>query len=181
MSATNTNEPESQLESAMEGGYGSPTPEQELPDGVDAVENGAGESLDDAAVDDVEEDVALSEIPDDAATNPGSPDPTLAGDENDAAALGGDPSLGAPDKDFFRNEDSGSDGEPGAGRFGGTDDQLHEELASVDPGAENLDADGSAPTEAPSTEAPLSEENTSDSEEGPFSSESSADAAGDPI
>ncbi|MFC8302727.1 hypothetical protein ACFUCV_03480 [Specibacter sp. NPDC057265] len=190
MSATNTNEPENRLESPTEGGYGSPSPEQELPDGVDSVDggdNGADAdtevSLDDAAVDDAEEDVALGEVPDDAATNPGSPDPTLAGDESDAAALGDDPSLGAPDKNFFQNEDSGSDGEPGAGRFGGTDDQFNEELSSVDPGDENLDAgDGSpVPTEAPSTDAPLSEGNTSDSERGPFSSESDADASGDPV
>lgn len=35
--------------------------------------------------------------------------------------------------------------------------------------------------EVPSSEAPLTEENTSASEQGPFSSESSADASGEPI
>lgn len=197
MSATNTNEPESQLESATQGGYGSPAPEQELADGVDSLESNddidgdlddgldGDVALDDAAIANAEDDEALGEVPDDAATNPGSPDPTLAGDDSDTAALGDDPSLGAPDRNFFEEEDSGSDGEPGAGRFGGTEEQLHEELASVDPAdaSSGSDAPGgdSIPLEAPSTDAPLSEGNTSASEQGPFSSESDADAAGDPI
>ncbi len=195
MSTTNTNEPESRLESsdqldaAADGGYGFPTPEQELPEGVDSVEttdgSGDDESLDDNAVDDVDSDVALSEVPDDAATNPGSPDPTLAGNESDEAALLDDKSLGAPDRGFFQDEDSGSDGEPGAGRFGGTDDQLHEELSSVDSDGATEDpgtaADASTPAGAPSSEAPISEENTSASEQAPFSSESDADASGEPL
>ena len=178
MSTTNTNEPDGQLDSSPDGGYGFPTPEQELPDGVDSVESTTATdddaSLDDDAVDDADADVALNEVPDDAATNPGSPDPTIAGDDSDGTAL----------MDNLQEEDSGSDGEPGAGRFGGTDDQLHEELSSVDPDVKNNDSTGtdesSTPAEAPSTEAPLTDENTSASEKGPFSSESDADASGEP-
>ena len=193
MSNTNTNEPESQLESsgqpdaAADGGYGFPTPEQELPDGVDSVEtthSSGDESLDDAA-DDADSDVALNEVPDDAATNPGSPDPTLAGDESDEAALRDDKSLGAPDRGFFQDEESGSDGEPGAGRLGGTDEQLHEELSSARPDGATDDPgtaeDASTPAGAPSSEAPISEENTSASERAPFSSESDADASGESL
>lgn len=83
-----------------EGGYGSPTPEDEMPEGAD--------------------------------TNPGSPDPTLQGQDSDAQSLTNDKSLGVPEKNFFDNEDASSDGEPGAGRLGGTDEQFRDELATVD-------------------------------------------------
>lgn len=108
-----------------EDGYGSPTPEEE--------------------------------IPWDAATNPGSPDPTLRGQESDEQALTDDPSLGAPDRNFFEDEDAGSDGEPGAGRLGGTDDQLREELERSDADAARVDRADETPLEAPSTDAPLEE------------------------
>ncbi|MHA7305217.1 hypothetical protein ACX80E_08220 [Arthrobacter sp. TMN-49] len=98
----------------VEAGYGSPTPEDEMPEG--------------------------------AATNPGSPDPTLRGQESDEQSLDDDASLGAPDRNFFENEDSGSDGEPGAGRLGGTDDQLREELSrsDADAGAVSVNPDDAA-------------------------------------
>lgn len=73
------------------------------------------------------------ELPSDAATNPGSPDPTVRGQMTDREALEADQSLGAPEPNFFDNEDAGSDGEPGAGRFGGTDVQYLDELAAPDP------------------------------------------------
>ncbi|POH72678.1 hypothetical protein [Arthrobacter glacialis] len=133
----------------VETGYGSPTPEDEMPQG--------------------------------AATNPGSPDPTLRGQESDEQALGDDKSLGAPDRNFFENEDAGSDGEPGAGRLGGTDDQLREELARV--GADDSDepGDDAAGQDLPSADAPLTEDNAGPTraERESFSSESDEDAAGD--
>lgn len=129
-------------------GYGSPTPEEEMPPG--------------------------------AATNPGSPDPTLRGQQTDREALGEDQSLGAPDASFFEQEDAGSDGEPGAGRLGGTDEQSREELAMAGPQATPVGTTEQAAWEAPSTDAPLDKDNT-----GPvngdrefFSSESDDDAAG---
>lgn len=94
------------------------------------------------------------EIRGDAATNPGSPDPTLRGQESDEMALDDDASLGAPDKSFFQDEDAGSDGEPGAGRFGGVDQQFREELERSGPPEETLnpenagDASGSNSPEA---------------------------------
>lgn len=134
-----------------EGGYGSPTPEQEMPEG--------------------------------AATNPGSPDPTLRGQESDEEALNDDKSLGAPDRSFFENEDAGSDGEPGAGRLGGTDDQLREELSRSDADAARVDPADETQREAPSTEAPLEEGNAgpTSSERESFSSESDDDASGAPV
>ncbi|WP_425860970.1 hypothetical protein [Arthrobacter sp. TWP1-1] len=134
-----------------EGGYGSPSPEEEMPD--------------------------------DAATNPGSPDPTLAGQESDEEALQDDKSLGAPDRNFFQEEDTGSDGEPGAGRLGGTDDQLREELDRSGPDETTSAADSDAPIDVPSTDAPLDEGNSGPGrpERESFSSESDADAAGDPL
>ncbi len=66
------------------------------------------------------------DMPADADTNPGSPDPTLGGQERDEQSLGEDESLGAPVRDFFENEEAGSNGEPGAGRLGGIEDQLRE-------------------------------------------------------
>lgn len=98
-----------------EGGYGSPTPEDEMSEG--------------------------------AAADPGSPDPTLAGQESDEQSLGEDKSLGAPDRNFFQNEDSSSDGEPGAGRLGGTDDQLREELTRAEGNAMDVNADNDTPLE----------------------------------
>jgi hypothetical protein len=121
------------------------------------------------------------EMPADAATNPGSPDPTLRGQESDEEALDDDKSLGAPSRNFFEDEDAGSDGEPGAGRFGGTDDQLREELSTADPDAARVDPADETPLEAPSTDAPLDEGNAgpTSADRESFSSESDAEAAGD--
>lgn len=150
----NTDKPLDQdaAQTPAEGGYGSPTPEQEMPD--------------------------------DAATNPGSADPTLRGQESDEQALNNDKSLGAPDRNFFKAEDAGSDGEPGAGRFGGTEDQLREEISrsGADSGADadSAEPDAEAPMVVPSTDAPLNEGNagpTSSSRES-FSSEPSEAASG---
>ena len=132
-----------------ESGYGSPTPEDEMPEGSER--------------------------------NAGSPDPTLRGQASDERSLGDDASLGAPDREFFENEDAGSDGEPGAGRLGGTDDQFREELSRAD--GDSVDQVSSEPTlmDVPSTDAPLNEENSGPArtERQSFSSESDADAAGD--
>ncbi|POH57267.1 hypothetical protein [Arthrobacter glacialis] len=92
----------------------------------------------------INNDPADDEMPDDAATNPGSPDPTLRGQESDQQALGDDKSLGAPDRSFFQDEDAGSDGEPGAGPLGGTDDQHREELARADTNASDTHTDDDA-------------------------------------
>lgn len=132
-----------------QGGYGSPTPEDEMPDN--------------------------------AATNPGSPDPTLQGQETERQALTDDASLGAPDKNFFEDERAGSDGEPGAGRLGGTDDQFREELDRSEPNVGLLDPTDDALVNLPSTEAPLDDSNAGPTrvDRESFSSEPEADAAGE--
>lgn len=131
-----------------ESGYGSPTPEDEMPE--------------------------RSPI------NLGSADPTLRGQENDELVLGDDESLSAPDRNFFGNEEAGSDGELGAGRLGGTDDQFREELARVDDNPVNEDSGEPTPLDAPSTDAPLNADNSGPTrtERESFSSESETDASG---
>ncbi|MEV8182812.1 hypothetical protein [Arthrobacter alpinus] len=131
-----------------QGGYGSPTPEDEMPD--------------------------------DAATNPGSPDPTLQGQETDEEALSDDVSLGAPDKSFFEDEEAGSDGEPGAGRLGGTDDQYREELDRAEGSAAHIAPGDESSLDLPSADAPLNDSNTEPAREDreSFSSEPDADADG---
>ena len=61
---------------------------------------------------------------------------------------------GAPDLSQFGAEDQDSAGEPGAGRFGGTEEQMSSENASTTPG---YDADASENSEAavPSSEAEM--------------------------
>lgn len=110
-----------------ESGYGSPTPEDEMP---------ASDTSD-----------------------PGSADPTLRGQQTDAQALAADPSLRVPDKTFLQDEDAGSDGEPGAGAMGGTDDQYHAEMDTPDAAPAHGDPAEEYPLEAPSTDAPLNESN----------------------
>lgn len=66
-----------------EGGYGSPTPEDEMPQR--------------------------------AAAAPGSPDPAVGGQKSDEQSLSEDETLGAPNRNSFRNDDASSDGEAGAG------------------------------------------------------------------
>ena len=88
---------------------------------------------------------------------------------------------GAPDLSQFGAEDQDSAGEPGAGRFGGTEDQLKAENESTDPGFEdNAEADA-GDAAVPSAEAEMDESNTEDPDAGrPFSSEPNQDAAGIP-
>ncbi|RAN76755.1 hypothetical protein B5P43_22335 [Bacillus sp. SRB_336] len=100
-----------------------------------------------------------SEVPPAAATNPGSADPTLRGQQTDAEALTSDPSLGLPEPNSLDNEEDGSDGEPGAGRLGGTDEQFRDEMDASDPAAARVDPADETPLEAPSTDAPLDEGN----------------------
>lgn len=79
-------------------------------------------------------------------TNPGSPDPTLHGLESDELSLLDDESLGAPGRNFFENEDVSSDGEPGAGRLGGVDEQFRQELDLTEPRPEPQEAEGTVNT-----------------------------------
>ncbi|WP_104092101.1 hypothetical protein [Arthrobacter sp. GMC3] len=125
--------------------------------------------------------VPEDELPDGADTNPGSPDPTLRGQEGDVEALTSDESLGVPEKNFFDKEDAGSDGEPGAGRLGGTDEQFHDELATADADEARVDPRDETPVELPSSEAPMDDGNTERTRDGreSFSSESDAEAGGD--
>ena len=87
---------------------------------------------------------------------------------------------GAPDLSQFGAEDQDSAGEPGAGRFGGTEEQMSAENASTVPG---FDADARENSEAavPSSEAEMDAGNTEEPDAGrPFSSEPGRDAAGLP-
>ncbi|ALE06226.1 hypothetical protein AL755_13400 [Arthrobacter sp. ERGS1:01] len=120
------------------------------------------------------------EVPGSADTNPGSPDPTLRDQESDVESLTSDGSLGAPEKNFFDDEDAGSDGEPEAGRFGGADEQFRDELATADALGARVDPSDESPIEAPSTDAPLDDGNTEPArnDRESFSSESDADASG---
>ncbi|WP_427134810.1 hypothetical protein [Pseudarthrobacter sp. S9] len=79
---------------------------------------------------------------------------------------------GAPDLSHFGSEDQDSAGEPGAGRFGGTEEQMSSEQASAEPG---FDA------EVPSAEAEMDESNTEKPDAGrPFSSEPGQEPSGLP-
>jgi hypothetical protein len=94
---------------------------------------------------------------------------------------------GAPDLSQFGSEDEDSAGEPGAGRFGGTEGQMKAENESTDPGFEDsFDPGNEAAAEGgdvvrPSTEAEMDEANTEEPDAGrPFSSEPPQEAAGLP-
>ncbi|MBT2514931.1 hypothetical protein [Arthrobacter sp. ISL-30] len=99
---------------------------------------------------------------------------------------------GAPDLSHLGTEERDSAGEPGAGRFGGIDDQSKAESESDAPGFQNLPTDPGSlgesgeqpvPREAtlPSSEAEMDEGNTEGTEPGrPYSSEPEEDAAGLP-
>ncbi len=133
------------------GGYGTPTAEQEVPGGDSRrFAQPRQEEAFDAA--------GLSQDSPDGETYP----------------------AGAPDLSQFGAEDQDSAGEPGAGRFGGTEEQMSSENASTTPG---YDADASENSEAamPSAEADMDATNTEEPDAGrPFSSESGQDAAGLP-
>ncbi|WP_246528096.1 hypothetical protein [Pseudarthrobacter albicanus] len=89
------------------GGYGSPTVEQEMPGG------------DTKKFAQPREEEAFDEA-------------GLSQDSTD-----GEPSpAGVPDLSQFGAEDQDSAGEPGAGRLGGTEDQMKAEKESTDPGFE---------------------------------------------
>jgi len=135
------------------GGYGTPTPEQELPGG-DA--KTFAQPRDEEAFDA-------------AGLNQDSPD----GETYPA---------GAPDLSQFGAEDQDSAGEPGAGRFGGTEEQMYAENESTEAGFEQGDETAAENGGAvPSSEADMDEANTEEPEPGrPFSSESGQDAAGIP-
>ena len=133
------------------GGYGTPTAEQELPGGdTRKFAQPRQEEAFDAA--------GLSQDSPDGETYP----------------------AGAPDLSQFGAEDQDSAGEPGAGRFGGTEEQMSSENASTTPG---YDADATENSEAavPSAEAEMDATNTEEPDSGrPYSSESGQDAAGLP-
>lgn len=133
------------------GGYGTPTAEQELPGGdTRKFAQPREEEAFDAA--------GLSQDSPDGETYP----------------------AGAPDLSQFGAEDQDSAGEPGAGRFGGTEEQMSSENASTTPG---YDAEVSENSEAamPSADAEMDTSNTDEPDAGrPFSSESGQDAAGLP-
>ncbi|MCU1521313.1 MAG: hypothetical protein JWM13_2457 [Arthrobacter sp.] len=133
------------------GGYGTPTAEQEMPGGdTQKFAQPREEEAFDAA--------GLSQDSPDGETFP----------------------AGAPDLSQFGAEDQDSAGEPGAGRFGGTEEQMSSETASSGPG---YDAAGPEDSEAavPSSEAEMDDSNTEQPDAGrPFSSEPGPDAAGLP-
>jgi hypothetical protein len=133
------------------GGYGSPTAEQEM---------GGADNKQFAQPRD-EEDF------DAAGLNQDSPDgETFA--------------TGTPNLSHFDEEDKDSAGEPGAGRFGGTDEQRHAEVDSNDPGFEPGEPPVQQDAAVPSAEAEIDESNADSQGSEPFSSESENDAAGLP-
>lgn len=135
------------------GGYGTPTAEQEVPGGDD---KSFAQPRDEEAFDA-------------AGLNQDSPD----GETYPA---------GAPDLSQFGAEDQDSAGEPGAGRFGGTEEQMNAENESSEAGFEQGSAAAAERGGAvPSSEADMDAANTEEPEqERPFSSESGQDAAGLP-
>jgi hypothetical protein len=87
---------------------------------------------------------------------------------------------GTPNLSHFDEEDKDSAGEPGAGRFGGTDEQHHAEFDSNDPGFEPGEPPVPRDAAVPSAEAEIDESNADSQGSEPFSSESENDAAGLP-
>lgn len=98
---------------------------------------------------------------------------------------------GADNKQFApprQEEDKDRAGEPGAGPYGGTDDQLHAEADTNDPGYDRgvtqiaRDADGvgfqDGDAVVPSAEAEIDESNADDQGSDEFSSEPGQEAAG---
>ncbi|MDQ0754660.1 hypothetical protein [Arthrobacter sp. B3I4] len=135
------------------GGYGTPTAEQELPDGdAKSFTQPRDEEAFDAA--------GLNQDSPDGETYP----------------------AGAPDLSQFGAEDQDSAGEPGAGRFGGTEEQMSAENESTEAGFEQGDQTAAENGGAvPSSEADMDQSNTEEPDsDRPFSSESGQDAAGIP-
>lgn len=133
------------------GGYGTPTAEQELSGGdTKKFAQPREEEAFDAA--------GLSQDSPDGETYP----------------------AGAPDLSQFGAEDQDSAGEPGAGRFGGTEEQMNSENASATPAFPADDPENSEMA-VPSSEAEMDASNTEEPDAGrPFSSEPGQDAAGLP-
>lgn len=135
------------------GGYGTPTAEQELP-------GGDGKAFAQPRDEEAFDAAGLNQDSPDGETYP----------------------AGAPDLSQFGAEDQDSAGEPGAGRFGGTEEQMNAENESTDKGFEQGDQTAAESGGAvPSSEADMDAANTEEAEPGrPFSSESGQDAAGIP-
>jgi len=132
------------------GGYGTPTAEQEM--------GGDGKKFAQPREEEAFDAAGLNQDSPDGETYP----------------------AGAPDLSQFGAEDQDSAGEPGAGRFGGTEEQMSAENASATPG---YDADATENSEVamPSAEAEMDATNTEEPDAGrPFSSEPGQDAAGLP-
>jgi hypothetical protein len=87
---------------------------------------------------------------------------------------------GSPNLSHFEEEDQDSAGEPGAGRFGGTDEQYHAESDTNDPGFEPGEPPVPRDADLPSAEAGIDESNADPQGSAAFSSEPDQDAAGLP-
>jgi hypothetical protein len=104
----------------------------------------------------------------------------------DAAGLNQDSSTGEtyptgpPNLSHLAEEDQDSAGEPGAGRFGGTDEQYHAESDTNDPGFEPGEPPVPRDADLPSAEAEINESNADEQGSEPFSSEPEQEAAGLP-
>jgi hypothetical protein len=104
----------------------------------------------------------------------------------DAAGLNQDSSggetypTGPPNLGHLAEEDQDSAGEPGAGRFGGTDEQYHAESDTNDPGFEPGEPPVPRDADVPSAEAEINESNADGQGSEPFSSEPEQEAAGLP-
>lgn len=133
------------------GGYGTPTAEQEL----------GGADNKQFAQPREEEDFDAAGLNQDSAS--GETFPT-----------------GTPNLSHLSPEDQDTAGEPGAGRFGGTEDQYHAESDTNDPGFEPGEPPVPRDADVPSAEAEIDESNADEQGSEPFSSESGQDAAGLP-
>jgi hypothetical protein len=102
------------------GGYGTPTAEQEMP------------GADDKKFAQPREEEAFDEA-------------GLSQDSSDGETF----PAGTPDLSQFGTEDKDSSGEPGAGRFGGTEDQMMAENESTDPGFEPIPGTSAGGPSAP--------------------------------
>ena len=87
---------------------------------------------------------------------------------------------GSPNLGHFNEEDQDSAGEPGAGRFGGTEEQFHAESDTNDPGFEPGEPPIPRDADVPSAEAEINESNADKQGSEPFSSEAGQEAAGLP-
>lgn len=87
---------------------------------------------------------------------------------------------GSPNLGHFDPADQDSAGEPGAGRFGGTDEQFHAESDTNDPGFEPGEPPIPREADLPSAEAEINESNADKQGSEPFSSEPGQEAAGLP-